>query len=99
MDFSEKVKSKKLLEKDMFKEACNEITKSAVGNSFEEEFKNNLNENKDVQLAAALDRVTDYYNMDRIVLSKYDMQDDSNLDTALGITGLTRREVALKRSW
>lgn len=99
MDFSEKVKSKKLLEKDMFKEACNEITKSAVGNSFEEEFKNNLNKNKDVQLAAALDRVTDYYNMDRIVLSKYDMQDDSNLDTALGITGLTRREVALKRSW
>ena len=99
MDFSERVKSKKLLEKEMFNDACREVTKAAIGGNFGKDFKKEVAENKYSQLANAINKVTDYYKMDRIVLSKYDMESDANLDTALGITGLTRREVALKRKW
>lgn len=99
MDFSDRVKSHKISEKEMFSQAYQEIIKSSIGGKIGKKEKKLISERKEIQLAAALDKVTDFYGMNRILITKLDAEDGAALDTTIGRTGLTRREVALKRRW
>lgn len=101
MDFSSKIKNNKLSEKSMFDSACKEVLQSAVDKNFGKGKgkKGTIFEAKESQLATAINKVTDYYNLPRLVVTKNDAEDDGALDTTLGRIGLTRRLVALKRGW
>ncbi|MDQ5984097.1 MAG: NHLP bacteriocin export ABC transporter permease/ATPase subunit [Eubacteriales bacterium SKADARSKE-1] len=99
MDFSEKVKNHKISEKEMFSQAYKEIMKSSIGKETNKGEKKLISERRELQLAAAIDKVTDFYGINRILITKMDAEDSGALDTTLGRTGLTRREVALRRGW
>lgn len=99
MDFSKRIKDRKFSEKEMFTNACEEVFKSSVDKNYGKSEKSHLLESKNSQLADAIDKITDFYNLPKITISQNDANDDAALDTTLGRIGLTRRKVALKRGW
>lgn len=99
MDFSNKIKNRKTSEKGMFDVAYKEVLRSAVDKNFGRNKDSNFLKAKDTQLAEAINKVTDFYGLKRINITREDANNESSLDTTLGRTGLTRRRVALKRMW
>lgn len=99
MDFSSKVKNRKVSEKNMFDSACREVIRSAVDKNFGENKVFTSFKTKDSQLVNAINKVTDFYGLERINVTRKDAEDETSLDTTLGRVGLTRRKVALKRKW
>lgn len=99
MDFSDKVKNHKISEKNMFEAAYKDVVQSAVDKNFGKNKRLPLFETRGGQLAEAINKVTDFYNLPRLTVTQNDAEDESSLDTTLGRIGLTRRKVSLKGQW
>ena len=101
MDFLEKVVSRKVNEKEEFIKAYSKASSAALGKSRKgkQHISVNVQQHHSRQMSDALNKVTDYYAMPRIVLSKYDASNDSAFETAIGRTGLTRRKIKLEGKW
>ena len=97
MNFSDKVKKQKAKEREIFRLSCETIESTALG--VDDKDRKVVLEKHTDQLSNAIDRVTDFYGMNRIDVPKEAVHDDGMLDTVLGRSGLTRRKVSLSKKW
>ncbi len=100
MNFLEKVVNKKIKEKEMFLDSYSKASTAALGKSAESRrFSVTVKQHKSKQMGEALNKITDYYKLPKITLSKHDTEDPSSFETAIGRTGLTRRKIRLEGKW
>lgn len=99
MNFSDKVKRKKIKEKEIFRLSCEDIERTALGVKNKKGKTSLTIDQKENQLINAINQVTNYYNLHKIDIPRNAVNDDGLLDTVLGRTGLTRRRVELTRKW
>ncbi len=99
MNFSDKVKRKKIKEKEIFKLSCEDIERTALGVKNKKGKTSITIDQKENQMINAINQVTNFYNLHKIDIPKSAVNDDGLLDTVLGRTGLTRRRVELTRKW
>ncbi len=100
MNFLEKIVNKKTKEKEMFLESFTKANTAALGKSSgAKKISVAVKQHKSKQMNDALNKVTDFYKLPKIVLSKYDTENPSSFESAIGRTGLTRRKVKLEGKW
>lgn len=99
MSFSDKVKKQKQKEKEMFILSCEQIENTALGIKSKKAKVDPSMDKQENQMINAINQVTRYYNISKILIPKSAFHDEGMLDTVLGKTGLTRRKVALTKKW